>query len=244
MSNLHQIAINAALSQNWSKAISANQDILKDDKEDINTLNRLAFAYTKFGKFEEAKKLYKKILGLDKYNIIAQKNLDKLNSIPKNLKASLKPSKSISGTFTIHPSLFIEEPGKTKTVVLINTAPASVLSHLNTGDPVFFYPKKHSVDVRTVDKVYLGALPDDFAFKLLRFIKAGYEYNIYIKNSTKNSVNIFIREVKRAKRYKSQPSFVPVSPAKLRSMQNGRKVSELDEDDENGNSSDHESLDE
>lgn len=232
MSTLLQTAINAALAQDWPSAISVNQKLLSENKNDISTLNRLAHAYAQTGKLDEAKKIYKKILSLDKYNIIALKNLDKLNSLPKSGKA-VKAAQSVPN-YSLSPVQFLEEPGKTKTVSLINTAPASVLSHLNPGSPVVLLPKKHSVDVRTIGKTYLGVLPDDFSFKLLRFLKAGYEYESFIKNASKNSISIFIREIKRAKRFKSQPSFLtpPASSGKNMTRDHKNLDAEDDEDEE------------
>lgn len=230
MSDLLQTAINAALSQDWQKAITANQNLLKENKNDVNSMNRLAHAYAQMGKIPEAKKLYKKILTLDKYNIIAQKNLEKLNALPKSAKSNQRLSPL---TYSLSPSQFLEEPGKTKTVALKNTAPASVLSHLNPGTPVVLFPKKHSIDIRTLNKIYIGALPDDFAFRLLRFLKVGYEYESFIKSASKNSVAIFIREIKRAKRFKSQPTF-PTTSAGARSMLRDHKdIDETDEGSEN-----------
>lgn len=205
MSNLANIAINLALSNDWEKAISCNKEILIENPTDVNALNRLAFAYWQMHKLEEAKKIYRKLLTIDSYNIIAKKNLAKLNNLPRSIKSSKTCINKIS---SISPSLFIEEPGRTKTVALTHLAPSTTLSNLNIGDPVFLNPKKHSIEVRSEDKTYLGALPDDIAFRLLRFIKAGNLYDVYIKNITKNSLSVFIHEIKRGKRFASQPSFV------------------------------------
>ena len=229
MSTILKTAISAALSQEWQKAISANQSLLKENKEDVSSMNRLAYAYVRIGKPDEAKKLYKKILQLDKYNNIAINNLEKLNSLPKSIK-SAQNKKSVS---IVSPSLFIEEPGKTKTIALINIAPVVILSGLNPGELIFLHAKKHSIDVRSENNVYLGALPDDSAFRLLKFIKAGYEYKVYVKGTTKSSITIFILETKRAKRFMSQPSFLPHSISLSRSiLGHDNKDSEtLDEDE-------------
>lgn len=231
MSNLLQTAINAALSQDWPKAINTNLSLIKENKNDINALNRLAHAYVQTGKISQAQKIYKKILALDKYNIIASKNLEKISTLPKSLKNySWHPDRSVG---TLSPSLFIEEPGKTKTVNLKNTAPAITLSHLNPGDPVVFFPKKHSIDIRTLNKDYLGALPDDFAFRLLRFLKAGYQYNAFIKSVSKKGVSVFIREQKRAKRFKYQPTFLTVPLGGQKNKLAEKSVPDLDEEEEN-----------
>lgn len=203
--NLEDIAINAALTHNWEQAIEINLKIVKDNKKDVSALSRLAYAYLRSGKVDNAKKLYRKILDIDDYNPIAHKNLDKINSLPKKMKSAPGLTKA---TTALNPNLFLEEPGKTKTVILTNVAPTSVLSKLSVGDMVSFYPKKHSIDIRSNEKTYLGALPDDMAFRLLRFIKSGNQYNACIKNITKNSISVFIRELKRGKKYSNQPSFI------------------------------------
>lgn len=209
MTNLLQTAINAALSQDWQKAISANKEMLAQNKEDINSMSRLAHAYSQTGKLEEAKKIYKKIISLDKYNSIAAKKLERLNVLSKSSKTAVHAKLANP---SLSPSLFIEEPGKTKTIGLINTAPANVLSHLNPGDTVILSPRRHAIDVRTPDKNYIGVLPDDFSFRLLKFMKAGYGYEVFVKSATKNNVTVFIKEVKRAARFKSQPSLLTIVP--------------------------------
>jgi hypothetical protein len=55
----------------------------------------------------------------------------------------------------------------------------------------------------------LGAIPDDISFRLIRCLKAGNTYHIFIKNISKNNLNIFIREISRGTRLKNQPSFIP-----------------------------------
>lgn len=199
-----QAAIDFALAQNWEDAVKINKELLKKNKEDIDTLNRLAFAYFQSNEFEKAKKLYKKILSLDKYNKLALKNLSKLNNI-----STLKKVKT--RTERVNPGLFIEEPGKTKVIQLLNLAPNKTLSQLNIGETVSLHPKKHSVEIRGADKSYYGALPDDIAFRMIKFLSAGNTYLACIKNVQKNSVAIFIRELSRGKKYVNQSTFVSSS---------------------------------
>lgn len=208
MQNSAQKAIDLALAQKWNEAISVNEEILGFDEKNIDALNRIAYALVKTGKIEKAKKTYRKIITLDRYNYIAQKNLEKISSISKSDKtrstASLKKN-------SLSPTQFLEEPGKTKTVNLINLAPASILAKIDIGDEVYLYPKKHSIEVRTETKTYLGALADDISFRLLKFIKAGNDYRTCIKNIQKKLVTVFIREVMRGKKYAHHHTFMTVS---------------------------------
>ena len=199
-----QAAIDSALAQNWLTAIKLNKELIKNNKDDIDSLARLAYALTQINDLEKAKKIYKKILSLDKYNSLAQQNLDKIINIPKG--SSAKQTKE-----RVSPGLFIEEPGKTKVIQLVNLAPNKILSSLNIGETVNIHPKKHSVEIRGMDKSYYGALPDDIAFRLIKFIAAGNTYIACIKNVQKNSVTIFVRELSRGKKFSYLSTFTPIA---------------------------------
>jgi len=197
-------AISAALAQNWDRAIEINKTILKNNKDDLETLCRLAYAYLQYGEIDKAKKLYKKILAADRYNCVAQKNYLKI----ANLSGThIKTNRSDR----VSPSLFIEEPGRTKIIQLINLAPFRIISKLSIGDTVQLNPKKHAIEVRGIDKTYYGAIPDDVTFRLLKFIEAGNTYLVCIKNIQKNYISVFIREMSRGKKLNHQPSFSPAS---------------------------------
>ncbi len=195
-----QDAINAALAQNWLDAIHINIALLKQNKESVNTLNRLGFAYLQLGQITTAKKTFQKVIKLDEYNQIAIKNVKKLGLVrQKDLKKT-----SLSGR---SPMMFLEEPGKTKIVECVNTAPLQALSCACPGEEVLLKTKKHAVEVRTTNNIYLGALPDDIAFRLIKFISGGNSYTVHIKSIGKNSLVLFIRETMRGKRFLNQPSF-------------------------------------
>lgn len=227
MDNLIKFAIKAALNHEWTEAVKINTELLKENPSDVETLNRLAYAYSQCGKTDDARKLYKKILSIDKYNLIAQKNLDKISSVSKNPKNAQHKT----NTSYLSPGLFIEEPGKTKSVAVSHPAPSNVLSQLSIGDEVALHPKKHSIDVRNPERIYLGALPDDIAFKLIRFIKAGNTYRVYIKNITKNGLTVFIIEEARGKKYVAQPTFIS-STSENKVEPKDKKAAENEEEDE------------
>jgi tetratricopeptide (TPR) repeat protein len=227
MHDLSRSAIDSALSQDWETAIAINEEILKLNHEDIDALSRLAYAYSQIGKLDQSRKLYRSILSIDKYNLIAQKNLEKLNSLGKKASKTT-PAKSSSNLFD--PNLFLEEPGKTKTVVLKNVAPASVISRLRNGDMVFLNTKKHSIEIRNSDKIYLGALPDDISYRLIRLVKAGYTYCACVKSTQKNSISVFMRENKRGRKFENQPSFVPNIVETAAIPHDNKKNQEDDED--------------
>lgn len=202
--NLTAIAIKFALDQDWKKAIRTNLELLEIDAEDIASYNRLAYAYLKNGHIEKAKTTYKKVLKIDKYNPIATKNLKWLGSLTNHdiQKQAVTASS---------PNIFLEEPGKTKIVTLVNPAPNKILCNLTTAQKVEMVAKKHQIEIRNSHETYIGALPDDLAFRLLKFIAAGNIYDAYIKNVTNNSISVFIRELKRGKKFHLVPSFTVIA---------------------------------
>lgn len=197
---LYQLAIKSALNQNWKEAIRINQELLELQGEEVATLNRLAYAYLKSGNLSSAKTTYRKVLRLDKYNPIALKNLKWLGNFSKT---DIHHDPSISPT----PTIFLEEPGKTKIVTLVNLAPARILCNIITAQQVYLVPKKHSVEIRDGNGQYIGALPDDLSHRLRRFIATGNTYDAYVKNVAQKCVTVFIRELSRGKRFAHIPTF-------------------------------------
>lgn len=194
-------AIDAALRQDWKEAIKLNSSLIKDDKTNIDTLNRLAFAYLKNGQMKKAKETFEKTLKIDPYNQIACKNLKKILIVKK---CSLLASDNQN----ISPLLFLEEPGKTKIIPCINAAQVHMLSTLSCGQKVLLKPKKYAIEVRDEQNRYIAALPDDIAFRLLKLIAAGNQYSVFVKGVCKNCVSVFVRETKRGEKLQNQPSFI------------------------------------
>ncbi|HSW87994.1 MAG TPA: hypothetical protein VLG12_02415 [Candidatus Saccharimonadales bacterium] len=192
----HQ-AIQATLEGNWELAITINEDLLKGNPGDIETLNRLAFAYTIVGKITHAKDAYKKVLEIDIFNPIAIKNLKRLGT----------GTSTANGTPQLVVNMFLEESGKTKIINLINTAPPKVIQSLQVGQKVVLCIKRLKIFVLDENKQYIGMLPDNISTRLIKFLNGGNQYEVYIKSIETHSVSIFIREKKRSAKFKNQPTF-------------------------------------
>lgn len=205
-SDLTTQAINAALTSNWPEAIKINLAILKEDARNVGALNRLARGYKKSGNLALSKKTYRRVLTIDGFNPIAQKNLKLLESLPRNFpKHDQTHASKVSG-YHCQPQMFLEDPGKTKVVNLVNAAPASTLLPLSCGDQIDLLIKRRSV-VACFNGTYLAALPDDLSTKLIKRISAGNRYEAFIKTVDKKNLAIFIREISRAGKFKNQPTF-------------------------------------
>src|SRR4051812_19159026 len=117
MASLKSQAIQTALVGDWNNAVMLNQSILLEEPDDIDTLNRLAFAFLSLGNTKDAKNIYEKVLSLDMKNPIALRNLKRLSENQFRI------------TNTPLNNLFIEEPGKTKVMELLNIADKKVVSY-------------------------------------------------------------------------------------------------------------------
>lgn len=203
MTSLKSQAIQIALEGDWSNAVTLNKKILDENPDDIDTLNRLAFAHLSLGQPKKAKSLYEKVLSLDMKNPIAIRNLKRLNDY--------KTSK----THIPLNNLFIEEPGKTKVIELLNIADKKIISKLRSGEMLELKIKRSRIFALDTDEQYIGMLPDDICQRLIKFINAGNEYDAYVRTVESNKICILVREIKRMKKFKDQPSFVSTEKLKL-----------------------------
>ncbi|HSW47585.1 MAG TPA: hypothetical protein VLG67_00745 [Candidatus Saccharimonadales bacterium] len=196
MISLKSQAIQTALVGDWHNAINLNELILKEYPDDINTLNRLGFALLSVGNAKDAKTVYEKVLSLDMKNPIAIRNIKRLDG--KN---------STKSNITLN-NLFIEETGKTKIIELVNIADKKVIADLRSGEKISIRIKRNKIFALDTEDRYIGMLPDDIGRRLTEFMNGGNIYDAYIWTVDDNKICIFIREVKRAKKYTNQPSFI------------------------------------
>ncbi|MDE2026039.1 MAG: tetratricopeptide repeat protein [Patescibacteria group bacterium] len=216
-----QQAIHATLQGNWEQAITLNLELLKQNPKDVESLNRLAFAYSALGKNKEAKETYEKVLAIDELNTIALRNLKRLEGLGK---------KSTPQVFHLDNSMFLEEVGKTKVITLVNPAPSKLLRRLQMGQPVILHIKRSKIFVLDETKEFLGMLPDNISHRLIKFMDGGNQYEAYIRAADEHTASVFVRETKRATKYKHQPSFVTFETAK-QSVVPKHKAQDLEEEE-------------
>ena len=204
------LAVKYALSNNWEKAYKENLKLINENPNDIDTLNRIAHALIKLGKFRKAKSYYQKVLDIDRTNPIALKNLKRLEALAKSKN---KGTNSQNSSGLSIQDVFIEEAGKTRTVELKNIADKKTISILQPGDAVTLAVKRSKIFVQMPDKTYIGMLPDNIGMRMITFLNGGNEYSACIKSVGDKDVTVFIRETKKMSRFRDQPSFVhtPIS---------------------------------
>jgi len=195
--DLQHEAIKAAVSKSWNEAVNLNEKILETYPEDISTLNRLGISYSMIGKNKKAEANFNKVLSVDPHNQIAKNNLTRLKS---------NKNTGLLNPFTQTVS-FIEEPGKSKVVPLVNQAEPKIFSKLNIGEPVELAACKHKVKVSGEKDTFIGYLPDNISHRLLQLLKAGYKYKTVMKSVNPKFPQVFIAEIHITKKLKGVPSF-------------------------------------
>ncbi len=201
---LHNQAVNSALARNWDEAIRLNQKILGFNDENIDALLAISYAYMEKGDLKKARLSYKKALKVDPTNIIARNNSEKIAIL---LRKGSHDHNADTGEVVMDPEIFINIKGKTRAVTLINIGQAAVLAKLKIGEKVELKVKKRRLEARNKKGEYIGCLPDDVSKRLIFFLEADSLYDTYIKSSTKNSVDIFIREKSKGSKVEHYISF-------------------------------------
>jgi tetratricopeptide (TPR) repeat protein len=201
-------AIKAALSQQWPQAIDLNQQILTEDPQSVEAANRLARAYHEQGELELAKTTYKKVLAIDAYNAIAQKNLAKLEL------GGTQISKAIS------QEAFLEEPGKTRTAKMVDLQKKRLAS-LTSGEKLGLEPHQGRLALTTSHGGVVGFIEDDLASHLLNLMHLGNIYSAHLMNTT-GAPQVFLRETSQSEKAAKFVSFArahttPLNPSSVKS---------------------------
>lgn len=197
-----QQAIDAAINLQWETAISLNNKIIGEDKKNIGAYLRLGFAYLQIKNIAEAKKYYQKALKVQPKNHVALENIERIKAIEGRASSHFKKERT-----QLNPTLFLEMPGRTKTISLVNLGQKKDIATISVGQEVYLRSKSRKVEVRTRSGVYLGCFPDDLSRRLLFFLKAKSEYTAFIQESSVTRVVVFLKEESKGSRVKHLTSF-------------------------------------
>jgi len=184
-----QEAISLAMQSRWQEAVAVNQGIIELFPTDIDAYNRLGRAFMELGEFAKAKEAYGQALGLDPYNSIAQKNLQRLSLLSESQVSVKEERREVS------PDLFIGEMGKAGVVNLQNLAPREVLARMAAGNQVQLKVKGQQLIVENDDGEYLGLVEPPHGFRLARLIEGGNKYTAAIVSINNDSARVIIREI-------------------------------------------------
>lgn len=194
-------AIQAALNNNWSRAIELNLCLVKNNPLDTDAFLRLAKAYDESNKPTLSQRAYKTVLKIDKFNTIAKRGLLRLQTLKKH-----KIPRRCVNTL-LKSSLFLEEQGKTRAVNLVSLTTPNILLNLKIAEELQLIIGKHTISIKDKLGRYLGRIPDDLSQRLIKLMSRGNQYLAVVKEVDGKLLQIFLKETKLGKRNAGIPSF-------------------------------------
>ncbi len=223
---LAQQAVDAAINQKWKDALSFNEKIVKLDSKNLAATLRLGYAYLQLKNNKEAKKYYQKALRIQPKNHVALENLERISVLGMR-----RSKKTADDHGALNPALFLEIPGKTKSISLVNVGQKKDLAELRIGQEMILQLKKRKVEARTKSDKYIGSLPDDLSKRLIFFLKAKSKYLAYVKEASLNRVVMFIKEESKGKKVANFLSFPQNSQSNMDKISDESQPAAGDEDD-------------
>jgi tetratricopeptide (TPR) repeat protein len=198
----------AALDGHWSDAITLNQEIIGRYPRDADAHNRLGRAYLECRKLRSAYDAYAKALEIDRANMIARRNLQRLDLLRH--KYGLEDADGEPGearTAIPRTSVFIEEVGKTWVDELVNPAPMEDLADVYSGEQLHLVAEGGRLFVMRTSGQRLGEIEAKTAERVIELMEGGNRYEVYALGLTPSSLRVILREVFRDPRQAGKVSF-------------------------------------
>ncbi len=180
---LKKSAIKEASNQNWERAKQINLVILNQQKNNIESLNRLGIAYTKLSQKQNAIKCFEKVIHISPNNRIAQKNLAALNSA-KNKKISN----------TVDKRLLVNDSSKS---INLNFEHKLATTTLNPGENLEIKIKSDSIQIYK-NKKLLSEITNNIAKRISKLTKMGNQYSCTVIGTDGDTINVNIKEIHKS----------------------------------------------
>jgi hypothetical protein len=201
-------AIDLAMQSRWSDAVKANEAILDDFPDDLETYNRLGKALTEVGRIRDAKAAFGRSLELSPNNPIARKNLDRLQQLDDTEPVDMIHGCAVGDTF-------IEEVGKTTVTALVSLAQHKVLLKEAPGHQVQLQSEGGVLKAIGLGGAVLGQIEPRLTVRLVRLMKGGNRYEAAVRSVGEEAIMLIVREVYKHPSQSSAMSFPPkVVPAR------------------------------
>lgn len=207
-------AIAHALDRRWDLAVAENQALLEEFPDDIEAANRLGKALTELDDLDGATAAYQRTLELDSTNVIARRNLTRLEEM-RGSQTKRRPAKrgaaaaaAAPAVETVPPHSLIEESGKSAEFELLEPN-AQALRRVSPGDPLELVSTPRGISVRSTSGAILGHIEPRAGLRLRRLIEGGNRYAAVIRRVGPNEASIYVRETHRDPSLVDQPSFLP-----------------------------------
>jgi tetratricopeptide (TPR) repeat protein len=191
---LGEVARKAAFDGNWEEAVELNLQIIALSDKNPDAFNRLGRAYISLGNLEEAKEAYTKALRADPANLIARRNLQRLEILRGHGKGSASVTRPGPMSRT---SVFLEEVGRTWVDELVNPADLQLLADITPGEQLQIVVDDDRLVVSRANGERVGEVEPKTGHRVIELMRTGNRYEIYALGLTGQTLRIILREVYR-----------------------------------------------
>jgi tetratricopeptide (TPR) repeat protein len=185
-----------ALLGTWQEAVEVNKKLLERTPRDAEAQNRLGRALLELNDQAGALEAYTAALKIDPANIIARRNLQRLDLL-RHQTASKKKKTDDSSHDIPRTSVFIEEVGKTWVDEVVNPASMQELADVSSGEQLELTVKGKRLFVSRHGGKKLGEVEVKTAERLIELMGKGNRYEVYALGISSKSLRIILREVYR-----------------------------------------------
>jgi hypothetical protein len=201
---LGEVARQAAFEGNWEEAVELNLRMVAQSDKDPEAFNRLGRAYISLGKLDDAKEAYTKALRADAANLIARRNLQRLEV----LRGQGGDSSEITRPGPMsRTGVFLEEVGRTWVDELVNPSEAILLADITSGEQLVLSEENDRLVVRRTNGARVGEIEPKTGQRVVELNRSGNRYEIYALGMTGQTLRFILREVHRDPANKTTVSF-------------------------------------
>lgn len=193
---LNKNALTASLESRWEESLEINDSILERFPRDAEAFNRKGRTLIELRQLGAARDAYSEALKADPANMIARRNLQRLEML-YNRPEGQPEGVDTSETAIPHPSVFVEEIGKTWVDELTNPADLGQLAEVSPGDKVQLKIEGNTLVVLSDDGVHLGELEPRVANRVIKLMESGNQFEAYALGVSAQSLRIILRETYR-----------------------------------------------
>lgn len=214
----------ASIEGRWEDAITINDTILERTSRDAEALNRKGRALLELRRLSAARDAYSDALKADPANMIARRNLQRLEMIYHRQDATAEAEDVPPAEATALPrgNVFVEEVGRTWVDELTNPLPVMRLSEVSPGTRLDLTIADGRLFVTDGDE-RLGEIEARVARRPVELIEGGNRFEVYALGISGQSLRVIIREVYRDPSQESNVAF----PRQIRATQELMREREL-----------------
>ena len=183
----------AAIEGRWADSITLNDSVLERFPRQAEALNRKGRALIELRQLSAARDAYSEALKADPANMIARRNLQRLEMLYNRGDAAEENEANAAGPAP-KSTVFIEEVGKTWVDELANPADLASLAEVSPGEVLTINLADGKVHIESARGDRLGEIGDPIGQRLIDMFTGGNQYEVIALGISSQSLRVIVRE--------------------------------------------------